>query len=93
MSESESIDVRWQRERRRVGIRAGLGFGALGLAFKVIERSGVLAPMFGSDVAAGGPFTLRWIAAVLGGALLAGVLFGFAIGWTVRPPSERTSSA
>ena len=93
MSESASIDTRWQLERRRVGTRAGLGFGALLLAFKAIERTGLLSPIFGSDVAAGGPFTLRWMAAVLGAALFAGVFFGLAIGWSVKPPSERASNA
>lgn len=34
----DSIDVRWLRERRRVGIRMGLIFAGIGLAYRVKEH-------------------------------------------------------
>jgi len=92
-NESDSIDARWRRERRRVGIRAGLGFAAIGLTFKVIERTGILAQILGTESESGGPFTVRWVAAVLGGAILAGAFFGYATGWTVKPPRANPSDA
>jgi hypothetical protein len=89
----ESIDVRWLRERRRFGIRMGLNFAGIGLAYRFIERTGVLAPIFGTEAAAGGPFSLRWIAAALTGAMIAGFLFGFSVQWAVPAPKEHEVDA
>jgi hypothetical protein len=93
VSESEGIDARWRHERRGAGIRAGRGFGVAFLAFKVIERTGILAPILGADLASGGPFTVRWAVAVLGSALLGAVFFGLAMQWTVPPPRRHPTDA